>query len=149
MAEKAVTTDGVRPSLPDAGMKAFFEDMKWLVLLDMDALLAVHKRNQEALEQAGRAAMEGAELVVRRHMEIVQEVAAGLTGAVKDLSFGRTPASHIARQTELLKAAYESAVANTTELGDLIQRSSAEAVGRLNARFSEAMDEVTALLEKR
>ena len=34
------------------------------------------------------------------------------------------------------------------ELGDLIQRSNAEAIGLINARFAEAMDEVKALAQK-
>jgi hypothetical protein len=33
-------------------------------------------------------------------------------------------------------------------LSDLIQRSNGEAVGLLNKRFSEAMDEIKALVEK-
>ena len=42
----------------------------------------------------------------------------------------------------MLKHAYERAVANAKELGDLIQRSNGEAIGLLNARFAEAMEEV-------
>jgi hypothetical protein len=34
------------------------------------------------------------------------------------------------------------------ELGDLIQRSNAEAIGLLHSRFIEAMDEVKKLAEK-
>ncbi|WBO59816.1 hypothetical protein GT370_02655 [Acidocella sp. MX-AZ03] len=48
-----------------------------------------------------------------------------------------------------MKKAYENAVANTKELGDLIQKSNAEAMSKLNTRFSEAMTEMKALLEKK
>ncbi|HTQ71875.1 MAG TPA: TIGR01841 family phasin, partial [Acidocella sp.] len=74
---------------------------------------------------------------------------AGLSGTLKDLSSTQTPSSRAAKQTELLKKAYESAVANTKELGDLIQKSNAEAMDKLNARFSEAMTEMKALLDKK
>ena len=40
------------------------------------------------------------------------------------------------------------AVANMKELGDLIQRSNAEAMALLNHRFVEAMEEVKALAVK-
>ena len=44
--------------------------------------------------------------------------------------------------------AYQHAVAHMKELSDLIQQSNAEALGLLNRRFAEAMDEVKALAEK-
>ena len=53
-----------------------------------------------------------------------------------------------ARQAEMLKQAYQRAVAHMAELRDLIQKSNAEALGLLNQRFSEAMDEVKSLAEK-
>jgi phasin family protein len=59
-----------------------------------------------------------------------------------------TPATRAAKQTDLLKQAYENAVANTRELGDLIQKSNAEAMQKLNTRFSEAMSEMKALFKK-
>ena len=39
-------------------------------------------------------------------------------------------------------------MANTRELGDLIQRSNTEAMQRLNGRFSEAMNEMKNLFKK-
>ena len=49
---------------------------------------------------------------------------------------------------ELLKQAYENAVSNTRELGDLIQKSHAEAMEKLNRRFSEAMSEMKDVFKK-
>jgi hypothetical protein len=40
-------------------------------------------------------------------------------------------------------------VAHMKELSDLIQHSNAEALGLLNRRFAEAMDEMKALAEKK
>ena len=51
-------------------------------------------------------------------------------------------------QAELAKSTYEKAVANLQELADLIQRSNSEALGLLNKRFAEAMDEVKGLVAK-
>lgn len=112
---------------------------------DVDAMLAAHRRNLEALTAANRAAMEGVQLAARRQMEIMQETMTGLAAAMKEFPASQTPASHAAR----VKQAYESAVANAKELGDLIQKSNAEAVAKLNARFSEALGELQAMLEKK
>ncbi len=148
MAEKTEKTTGAKPSMPEFDMQKFFADVKFPALPDMEAVLAAHKRNLEALTAANRAALEGAQLVARRHMEIMQDTMTGLSETMKELAANQTPAGQAAKQAELLKKAYESAVANTRELGDLIQKSNAEAISKLNARFSEAMIEMKALLEK-
>ena len=149
MVDKTEKTTGAKPSTPEHGMKKMMADMKFPAMPDMELVLAAHRRNLEAFTAANRAAMEGAQLVARRHMEIMQETMAGLSETMKEFSAGQTPSSHAAKQAELLKKAYESAVANTKELGDLIQRSNAEAMNKLNTRFSEAMSEMKTLLEKK
>ncbi len=126
-----------------------FQDLKVPALPDMDSVLAAHKRNLEALSEANRLALEGAQAVARRHMEIMQATMTGLTTTLKDMSLTDTPAARAAKQTDLLKQAYENAVSNTRELGDLIQKSNAEAMGKLNHRFSEAMEEMKTLFAKK
>jgi len=71
-----------------------------------------------------------------------------MTEAVRAFATTEAPQAKAARQAELLKQAYERAVANIQEIGDLIQRSNAEAIALLNKRFAEAMDEVKALAAK-
>lgn len=136
-------------AIPEFDMKKLMGDLKIPPMPDAEAVLAAYKRNLEALTEANRVALEGAQLVARRHMEILQETMSGLTGTLKELSTASTPSSRAAKQAELLKKAYENAVSNTKELGDLIQKSNAEAMSKLNTRFSEAMTEMKALLDKK
>jgi phasin family protein len=124
-----------------------FADMKLPAVPDMEAFVNASRRNMETLTAANRVALEGAQAVGRRHMEIVQQSMAELTEAMRAMSAVEPPQAKAARQAELLKQAYERAVANMKEIGDLIQHSNAEAVRLLNARFAEAMDEVKALAD--
>ena len=66
---------------------------------------------------------------------------------LKALASSEAPQEKAAKQAELLKSAYEKAVANTRELGDLIQRANGEALSALNHRVSEAIDEMKALIK--
>jgi phasin family protein len=125
-----------------------FADMKLPAVPDMEAFVAASRRNIETLTAANRVALEGAQAVARRHMEIVQQSMAEMTEAVRALSVVESPQAKAAKQAEMLKAAYEHAVSNLKEIGDLIQNSNAEAVKLLNNRFTEAMDEVKALAQK-
>ena len=136
-------------SMADFGeLGKLFADMKLPAMPDMDAFVAASRRNIETLTAANRIALEGAQTVARRHMEIVQQSMAELTEAVQAMSSLEAPQVKAARQAELLKQTYERAVANLKEISDLIQQSNTEALKLLNARFAEAMDEVKALAEK-
>jgi phasin family protein len=125
-----------------------FADMKLPAMPDMEAFVSASRRNMETLTAANRVALEGAQAVARRHMEIVQQNMADLTEAMRAMSSIEPPQAKAAKQAELLKQAYERAVANMKEIGDLITQSNAEAINLLNSRFGEAMDEVKALASK-
>jgi phasin family protein len=136
-------------SLPDfSEFTKLFSDMKLPAMPDMEAFVAASRRNMETITAANRIALEGAQAVARRHMEIMQQGMTEMTEAVRALATAEAPQAKAAKQAELLKQAYERAVANMKEIGDLIQRSNAEAIALLNQRFAEAMDEVKALAGK-
>ncbi|WP_424810750.1 phasin family protein [Roseococcus sp. YIM B11640] len=133
---------------PEEFMK-LFGSLKMPNMPDFQALADSQKRNIEALTTANKLAMEGAQAVARRNMEIVQQSLSEMTQAVQSLASAEgSPTDKAARQAELLKAAYEHAIANMHELSEIIQKSNGEAVGILNRRFAEAMEEVKALMAK-
>ena len=145
---KVFDTATISPFGKPFDFSKMFGEMKVPAMPDMEVVLAAHKRNLEALSEANRVALEGAQAVARRHMEIMQSTMTTLAETMKDLTETDTPSARAAKQTDLLKQAYENAVSNTRELGDLIQRSNTEAMGKLNSRFSEAMTEMKALFKK-
>jgi phasin family protein len=148
MASGPQSKSGGAQFAPDMDFTKFFADMKLPALPDMEAFLSANRRNLETLTAANRVALEGAQAVARRHMEMMQGSIAELTEAMKALASTDTPQVKAVRQAELLKHAYQHAVAHMKELSDLIQQSNAEAIALLNARFAEAMDEVKALAQK-
>ena len=116
--------------------------------LDFEAFAAAQRRNIEALSAANRVALEGAQAVAKRHMEILQQSMSEMTEAMRSLATAEAPQEKAAKQAELAKSAYEHAVANMKELSDLIQKSNAEALGLLNQRFTEAMEEIKGMVKK-
>lgn len=124
------------------------EDMKLPGMPDIAALSEANRRNLEALTAANRVAVEGAQAVARRHMEIMQQAMQEMTEGMRALSSPEAPQAKAAKQAELVKQAYQRAVANIQELRDLIERSNGEAMNLLNQRFVEAMDELKLLAGK-
>lgn len=133
---------------PDFDMMKVLGEFRMPAMPDMDALAAAQRRNIEALSTANRVALEGAQAVARRHMEIMQASVAEMTEAMKALSTADAPQDKAAKQAALAKSTYEKAVSNLQEIADLIQKSNSEALSVLNKRFAEAMDEVKGLVGK-
>ena len=128
-----------------------FSDMKMpgmAAMPDTQALLNAHKRNLEAMSTANKVALEGAQAVAKRHMEIMQSTMSEISETLRGLSTTESPQDKAQKQTEMLKAAYERAVANTKEMADMIQHANGEALALLNKRFVEAVDEAKTLLAK-
>jgi phasin family protein len=126
----------------------FFADMKLPAMPDMDAFMGAHKRNMEVLSAANRVALEGAQAVARRHMEIMQQTMSEMTETMKALASAEAPQDKAMKQAEMVKRTYERAVANMKELSDLIQKSNSEALTMLNKRFAEALDEFKTIVAK-
>ncbi len=142
-------SNAINPAALLSEMTRRFSEMRFPSMIpDPSALMAAHRRNMEVLAQANRLALEGAQAVGRRHMEIMQQTLSEFSEHMRELSATETPQAKAARQAELVKTSYEHAVANIRDLSELIQRSNAEALQVLSDRFRELMDEIKGLLEK-
>ncbi len=138
-------SDRPSPAAPVDPMRMFAE-MRFPGMPDLEALAAAQRRNLEALSAANRVALEGAQVVSRRHMEILQQSMTEMTDAMRALSGPSDPREKAAKQAEVLRSTYERAVSNMKEIADLIQRSNTEALGLLNRRFAEAMEEARTMV---
>lgn len=125
-----------------------FSQMKMPNLPAIDEVMQAQRRNMEALSAANRVAMEGAQAIGRRNMEIMQQSLAEMSETLTALTTSENPQLRAARQADLVKNAYTRAVANLHEMSDLIQRANGEAIEVLNKRVVEALDEIKVLIEK-
>jgi phasin family protein len=130
-------------------MMRMLADFRLPGMPDMEQLAAAQRRNFEAMSAANKVALEGAQAVARRHMEILQQSMSEMTQAMQSMSGAQDPQARATKQAEMLKSAYERAVGNMREVADLIQKSNTEALALLNQRFTEAMDEVKTMTAKK
>ena len=147
--QTAMTTATAHAKSMTEDIGKMFGGMKMPAMPDTEALLAAHKRNLETLTAANKVAMEGAQAVIKRNMEIMQQSMAEMGETMRAMtSADASPQDRATRQADLLKRAYERTLANAKELGEMIQKANTEAMHVLNARVSEAMGEVKALMDK-
>ncbi len=136
-------------SRPEADMMRMLAEFRLPGMPDMEQLAAAQRRNIEALSAANKVALEGAQAVAKRHMEILQQSMSEMSQAMQTMAGAQDPQARATKQAEMLKTAYERAVGNMREVADLIQKSNTEALSLLNQRFTEAMDEVKTMMAKK
>ena len=83
-----------------------FADPKHPTTPDMEAFAPATGLNLETLTATRRIIAECARTIARRHMEIVQQSMAEVTGAVRTMSSLEPPQATDINQVELLKRAY-------------------------------------------
>lgn len=115
--------------------------------LDSTALVETQRRNIEAVTQANRVAFEGLQAVSQRQVEILRRAMDEATKAVREIAAPGQPAEKLAVQTEMLKDAYETVLANVRELTEITTKSNTEAADLLSHRFADSLDELKGVIK--
>ncbi len=110
--------------------------------VDVDHILDHHRKNLEALEKASRSAASGATDVFTRQREILEQTLGEVRDMATKMVVPGSPKELMDRQTELAKKSFEAAVKNASDIGEVISRSSTEAIEILRNRIKEAMEEM-------
>ena len=110
--------------------------------VDTAALIEAQRKNLEAVTAANRAVYAGVQAVAQRQAEILRENVNAAVTAAREISGAGTPQDQLAKQAEVAKASYETAVANWQELAELNVKSGSEVAALINKRVTESLDEV-------
>lgn len=115
---------------------------------DVDALIALQRRNIEAFSAANKLAADGFKAVATRHAELASAGMDAYFNALRDLFAVQDVQTGAAKQAELTKTTYEKTVANMRELSDLAAKSNVEVFEVLNKRMVEGLDELKTIAGK-
>jgi phasin family protein len=115
---------------------------------DFQALISTQRRNIEAVQNANQLAIEGVQAVLRRQSEIMKSMVEESSTVLKELLAQGAPEQKIAQQTELVKTAFEKALANLRELTEMVAKSNTEAADVLAKRVGESLTELKGALQR-
>jgi phasin family protein len=124
-----------------ADMNKLMTDFK-IPGVDFEAFLSAHRKNFEAVTAANQLALEGMQAVVRRQSELVRQSWEESTKAVSELMNGGAPEDKVSKQVDLMKGAFDKAIANVKEVTELLSKSNGAAADLLSARVRESIEEV-------
>jgi phasin family protein len=118
--------------------------------VDMETVVAVQRKNMEALTQANQLAMEGAQAVVRHQLEMtrrsMEELSAMFTSFFQP---NGSMEERLAKQAEFSKTALEKGLSNAREIADLMTKANSEAFNVLTRRVTETLEELRDYAKKR
>lgn len=115
--------------------------------VDWQEIMASQQRNLAALTKANQVLMEGAQTVMQREVEILQNAMAEVNDAARDLMQADDPQAGAAKRLELAKESFAAAVSNMRELAELATKSNREALDVINQRALEGIEEIKAVVK--
>jgi len=110
--------------------------------VDAEALMSAQQKNMDALVEANRAAAAGYQDLFKKQMQIFEETMAEAKRQVASFDAARIDADKAKAQGELVKAAFEKALANMKALAESAQKANADAYDIVSARIREGMGEL-------
>ncbi|HSI01497.1 MAG TPA: TIGR01841 family phasin [Reyranella sp.] len=116
---------------------------------DATRIMEQHQKNIDAMSRSWQAMAGGATAVANKQREIVETAVKDITELARDYKPGGSPQDMFSKQTEFATKAMESALTNTRDIVELVQKSGTEAVSIIHDRMKESYEEIRSDLEKK
>lgn len=112
-------------------------------MVDVETLVAMQRKNLEALTEVNQVAMEGVQAVIRHQMEMTRRTMEELSTMFTSLfQPNGSMEDRLAKQAEFSKSALETGMSNARELGDLVAKANSSTLNVLTRRISETLEEL-------
>jgi phasin family protein len=132
-----------RPNPFDFDVTKMFADFRFRPF-DVEAVWAAQRRNIEALSQANKLAVEGAQALAQRQLELTRQAFEGFSMLLRDLTQPASTEDRIAKNTEYAKQMLEKGISHGREVAALAAKTGTDAAEVLHRRASEGLDEIRA-----
>ena len=117
--------------------------------VDFQAIIEHNRRNLEALQESGRAATAGASAMMAKQRDILQETLREITEMAQSYRSPGNPQELMSKQADFARRSFETALKNTSEMAELVKKSSDESLDVLRKRIREGMEEIREGYDKR
>ncbi|MDQ2695496.1 MAG: phasin family protein [Pseudomonadota bacterium] len=117
--------------------------------VDMKVLLDAQRKNIEALTNANQVVVQGMQAVAKRQSEILAQAMAEVSAAAQEIARAGDAQAMSAKQAELVRQAFEKAIANMRELAEMVTKSNQQAFELINKRVAESLEELKAAMARK
>jgi len=116
--------------------------------LDFDAIKDAQNKNMELLLNTNKAIAEGSKALLERQAEMFQQAMTEAAEAAQALANSGSPEEVAKKQADLLQAAYDVALKNSTEISEMAKKTQDEVADKVNARIKESLQELKDTISK-
>jgi phasin family protein len=120
-----------------------------LPTVNVETVVETARKNFAALTTANTAAVESMRTIAQRQGDMVRAAMEDFSKHGSEVLAAATIEEKAIKQIDFAKKSYETAIANTKELAELVGKTQAEAFEALSSRVSELTEEVKAAIAKR
>ena len=124
-------------------------DFKFPVAFNVEAIAEAQRKNIAVMTSANTAAFEAFKSLAERQAEMVKAMTEDFSKAASEIMAAASFEEKAAKQADVAKKTYETAIANLRELSEMIAKSNTQALDAVNARVAEVIEEVKALVAKK
>ena len=120
-------------------MDAFNDSLKGK--FDFDAIKASQEKNLALLMATNQSFADSSKAVLERQVDMLKQAMSEATEAAQTLASSGSPQEAASKQAELIQQAYEKALANSTEISEMAQKTQEEISEKVGKRLEESMEE--------
>lgn len=148
------STSGTGNPMFDMDMTKMFGDYQKMMTdmkvpgMDMEGIMAMQKKNIEALTAANKLAFEGLQAVAQRQQQIMTQMMEEAKSTIGDMMAQGAPEEKVTKQIDTFKATFEKSLANMKEISEMMAKSNTEAADVITKRMTDMMDEMKTVTKK-
>ena len=120
-----------------------------LPAVNVESFVETARKNFAVMTSANTAAVETMKAIGQRQGDMVRAAMEDFSKHGSEVLSAATVEEKVIKQIDFAKKSYETAIANTKEIADLVGKSQADAFEALSARVAELTEEVKAAIAKK
>lgn len=113
--------------------------------IDMNAIIESRRKDLDALIAANVASYEAVQNLARKQTEILTQALQSAQENARKMAAGE--ASDPDKQAQMVRAAYDKAMADMKEMAEMAQKAQADIMKAINARAEQSLREIQALMQ--
>ncbi len=116
-------------------------------LLDMDAMMALQRKNMEAIVAMSQASYESMMALWRRQADSYRQAVEEMMEAVQSIMSSPTPEAKAMKQAEVSKAAMDKYIANLRDASETFAKCNSQAMETVGMRMNESLSEMCGMVK--
>jgi len=110
---------------------------------DVNDIMDYHRKNLQALQAATQVGTSGAQALMAKQREALEQTLADIAETVQNASAGGDASQMASTPMDLAKKTFDATLKNTTEMAEIVRQSNADTFEVIKDRVMESVQELS------